>query len=84
MMNKISSYFRGSNKKKFYYNIAGTDFTIDDIKHGMLRGNRVKPGHFLSTISESDTKRQLLANWIQKDPRINFVCLDFPDFVEHI
>ena len=22
--------------------------------------------------------------WIQRDPRINFICLDFPDFVEHI
>ena len=22
--------------------------------------------------------------WIQRDPRLNFICLDFPDFVEHI
>ena len=22
--------------------------------------------------------------WIKGDPRINFICLDFPDFVEHI
>jgi hypothetical protein len=21
---------------------------------------------------------------VQRDPRVNFICLDFPDFVEHI
>ena len=26
----------------------------------------------------------ILFQWIQKDPRMLFICLEFPDFVEHI
>lgn len=72
------------SSKTFYYNIAGEDFTIDDIKHGMLRGNTAKPGHIMRVLNQSDSKTKILPRWIQRDPRINFICLDFPDFVEHI
>lgn len=71
-------------QQDFCYNIAGNFYTLDQIKHGILRGNKKKPGNCLSTLSYSDPKTLLLSNTIHKDPRINFICLDFPDFVEHI
>ena len=51
---------RSSNQKPFYYNIAGDDYTIDDIKHGMLRGNYAKPGHIMRVLSQSDAKTRVL------------------------
>ena len=74
----------GRQEKVFYYNIAGEDYTLDDIKHGMLRGNTAKPGHIMRVLNTSDPKTEILPRWIQRDPRLNFICLDFPDFVEHI
>ena len=40
-----------SGKEPFYYNIAGKNYTLDDIKHGMLRGNKQKPGYCMRTLS---------------------------------
>ena len=37
---KLSSYMTSNKKKPFYYNIANEEYTIDEIKHGMLRGNK--------------------------------------------
>lgn len=71
-------------QQDFCYNISGNIYTLDQIKHGMLRGNKKRPGSCLSTLSYSDPKTLLLSSIIHKDPRINFICLDFPDFVEHI
>ena len=48
------------SSKTFYYNIAGEDFTIDDIKHGMLRGNTAKPGHIMRVLNQSDSKTKIL------------------------
>ena len=50
----------------------------------MLRGNKKRPGNCFGTLSYSDPKTLLLPSMIHKDPRINFICLDFPDFIEHI
>jgi hypothetical protein len=37
---------------------------------------------YMRSISSNDTRTNLLRNhW---DPRINFVCLDYPTFLEHI
>jgi len=60
MMSRISSFVSYGRKKAFYYNIAGEDYTIDDIKHGMLRGNQTKPGHLMRILSKSDNKTQIL------------------------
>ena len=81
--NSFSGFF-SSSKVTFHYNIGGTSYTLDDIKHGMLRGNKCKPGHMMRVLSTSDPKTNILPRSIQGDPRVNFVCLDFPDFVEHI
>ena len=49
--------FMGSRQEKvFYYNIAGEDYTLDDIKHGMLRGNQPKPGNYMRVLGQQDPK----------------------------
>lgn len=68
--------------KKFFYRIGGFDFTLEEIKHGLLRGNKRAPDSYFRTLSSNDARAQLLKD--VNDPRINFVCLDFPDDVEHI
>ena len=60
MFQKISSFMNSSKQKPFFYNIAGEDYTIDDIKHGMLRGNHAKPGHIMRVLSASDSKTRVL------------------------
>ena len=70
MFQKISSFMKSSIKQKpFFYNIAWQDYTIDDIKHGMLRGNHAKPGHFMRVLSTSDLKTRVL-------PRVSFTLHD--------
>jgi len=43
----------------FYYNISGMNFTLEDIKHGVLRGNKKVPGTLFRKFSSGD-KRKLL------------------------
>ena len=60
MFQRLSSFMSSSKQKPFYYNIAGEEYTIDDIKHGMLRGNHAKPGHIMRVLSQSDAKTRIL------------------------
>ena len=61
MLSRFTNYVSNrSSQKQFCYNIAGVDYTIDDIKHGMFRGNRVKPGHMLRVLAANDPKTSLL------------------------
>ena len=41
-IDSVLSKFRNSDKA-FYYNIGGTNFTMDEIKHGILRNNMKAP-----------------------------------------
>ena len=52
----VKSFMRGSDTKPFFYNIAGEDYTLDEIKHGILRGNKRKSGHLLKSLSKADPK----------------------------
>ena len=40
----------------FFYNIGGVNYTLDEIKHGMLRGNKRKVGYLQRTLSSNDPK----------------------------
>lgn len=64
MLSKITNFVSNSGKKPFHYNIGGQDYTLDDIKHGMLRGNTAKPGHMMRVLSSRDPKTQVLPHWI--------------------
>ena len=48
-------------------------FTIEEIKHGILRGNRKQPGSYFKPLSGSDPKNNLLQ---LRDPRIIFVFFE--------
>ncbi|OMJ78408.1 hypothetical protein SteCoe_21781 [Stentor coeruleus] len=59
----------------FYYNIAYNNFTLYELKHGVLRGNRKPPGSYTRVFYSGDA-RNMLPNY--NDPRILLVCRDFP------
>jgi hypothetical protein len=59
----------------------------------MLRGNKRKPGYLQRVLSSSDPKINKVPNvsplyltfqYIMSDPRVLFICLDYPDFVENV
>lgn len=83
---QILSNWLDQPAKKFYYNIAGQNFTLEDIKHGLLRSNKPKPGSFFKHVKTSDQRLYFLPQKMQGeiDPRINFVCRDYPQFVDMI
>jgi hypothetical protein len=83
ILSKIKRNIIGYQVKKFFYNIGGEDFTLDEIKHGMIRRNKKKPGDWNPILQPENSKLQILSNAIENDPRINFVCLEFPELVEH-
>jgi hypothetical protein len=83
MLKKISSYvIGGSQGKPFFYNISGMNFTLDDLKHGVLRGNKKAPNAYMRTLSSTDPKAKLLPQL--NDPRVNIVALDLPEPPENI
>ena len=81
LLASILSYFRNENDS-FYYNIGGYNFTLDELKHGLLRGNKKKPTSFFRTLSSSDDRSRLLDG--VDDPKVIFLCLDLPEVPEHI
>lgn len=69
-------------RKPFFYCIGGLNFTLDEIKHGILRGNKRSPHSYIHrSLSWGDPKSQFVKDL--NDGRMNFVCQDFPDIVEH-
>jgi hypothetical protein len=80
---KLNKKVTGYVVKPFFYNIGGTNFTLDQIKHGMIRLNKKKPGSWSVVLNNEDPKRKILGNAMKDDPRINFVCLEFPELAEH-
>ena len=53
---KVKGYVWDYSVKKFYYRIAGYDFTLEEIKHGLLRGNHKAPNAYLRTLSATDPR----------------------------
>ncbi len=82
VLSSVSSLVLSYSHKKFFYRISGFDLTLDEIKHGLLRGNRKAPSAYFRTLSTTDAKAQIIRDFV--DARINFVCLDYPDVIEHI
>ena len=80
-LTSLKTMFKGSNRP-FFYRLGPYDFTLDEIKHGLLRNNRRPPDAFLSAMSSTDERLGIISGI--EDPRLNFICLDSPNFVEHI
>ena len=66
--------------KPFFYNIAGFNFSLEEIKNGLLRNNECPVGKYTKTIN--DSRSEIISDF--KDPRVLLVCLDYPSFLEHI
>ena len=66
-----------SEKKKFEYNIADQNYTLEIIKHVILRGNRKPPNEYFKLLKASDPRAQILQ--IDLDPRVLFVAKDIPE-----
>ena len=63
MFSKIKSYVLEYSSKPFYYNISGINFNLDEMKHGILRGNKKPPGAYMKTLGWSDQRTQLLKDF---------------------
>ncbi|CAH1787699.1 unnamed protein product [Owenia fusiformis] len=59
--------------KNTAYNIGGHVFSLDDIEHGILRGNRPHPAADKPCFDEKDPRRKFIAK--QVDPRIHFALV---------
>ena len=54
MFSKLKSILDYSSKP-FYYNIGGLNFNLEEIKHGLLRGNKKAPTAYMGkTIGWND------------------------------
>ena len=54
MFSKLKSYVLDYSSKPFYYNISGTNYNLDEIKHGILRGNKKSPTAFMRSMATND------------------------------
>jgi hypothetical protein len=55
-MSRFKSYVLDYSSKPFYYNIDDINFNLDEIKHGILRGNKKAPNSYMRILSGSDAK----------------------------
>lgn len=82
IMGNIKQYVFSYSPKPFYYKIGGFNYNLEEIKHGLLRNNMKAPFYYMRSLNSSDERVQLLSNFF--DPRIDFVCLDYPYCLELI
>ena len=59
----------------FYYSLSYNNYTLREIKHGVLRGNRKPPGGYTRVLYAGDP-RNMLPNY--NDPRVLLICKDYP------
>jgi len=66
--------FTAKAEAAFFYNIGDMNFTLDDIKHGILRGNKKSPNSYLfKSFGEKDLRNQIVQI---SDPRIVLLFQD--------
>lgn len=56
----IMNFFWGENTNYFFYNIGGYNFTLEELKHGLLRGNKKPPKSFFKILSDNEDRAQML------------------------
>ncbi|KAK4538643.1 hypothetical protein CDCA_CDCA19G4668 [Cyanidium caldarium] len=62
---------RWSFFKSLSYRIAGVDFSLDDIEHGVLRGNQTRPYGLIRQFRPGNPRMQYVLS--RRDPRVHFV-----------
>jgi hypothetical protein len=73
-----SALQRVSFFNKTSYNIGNFDYSLNDIEHGILRGNKTPPGSFSRKINPKDPRALYI--YQKMDPRIHFAVLNFFNF----
>ena len=53
---KIKSYVWEYSAKPFYYSLQGQNFNLDELKHGVLRGNKKSPAAYMRTMSTGEPR----------------------------
>lgn len=81
-LGSIKQYVFAYSPKPFYYNIGGIQFNLEEIKHGLLRANVKAPQNYRPSLSSNDFRLNILNGY--KDPRILFVCEDYPNIPKHM
>jgi len=67
VFSRFKRFFR-PEKDSFFYNIGQMEFDIEDIKHGVLRGNKKSPNaYYFRNFSDKDPRAKLAKS---DDPRI--------------
>lgn len=82
IMGQLKAYVFAYSPKPFFYNIAGFQFSLEEIKHGLLRNNQKGPFNYMRSMNANDNRLDILKDFA--DPRISFVCLDYRNFLENI
>jgi len=60
LLKKMKGFVK-SEPNAFYYNINHMDFTLEDIIHGILRGNKKAPNaYYFRTFNERDPRNRIL------------------------
>ena len=84
ILSKLKKYASANNKKPFFYQLGQFQFSLDEIKHGLLRGNQKSPFNYTRSLGVNDERLSLIDDSSVLDARVNFICLDFPSFLEHM
>jgi restriction endonuclease S subunit len=50
----VKSYVFAGTSKPFYYNIGGNNFSLEELKHGLLRNNIKAPMFYMRSMSSND------------------------------
>jgi hypothetical protein len=50
----MKNYVFASRSKPFYYNIGGDNYSLEELKHGLLRNNIKAPMFYMRSMSSND------------------------------
>ena len=67
----LIKYFWPKSSERFFYNIGGYTFTLEEMKHSLLRYNKKPLNSFFRLMDKTDERTDLLDSIA--DPRILFI-----------
>ncbi len=48
------------SSKPFFYNISGMNFNLEEVKHGLLRGNKKNPTAYMRSLGWNDVRATII------------------------
>lgn len=58
ILSGLRNFVGGTDNKEMFYQIGEHQYTLDQLKHGVIRGNKKKPGSILKTLNAGEAKAQ--------------------------